>query len=138
MRCLRAAAAYCAALLACAAAALLLSARASEAQVDTLGAARSPLQHGRAAGGADLYTYRIVKSYPHDPKCFTQGLVVRAARRGVRRNARMRACVRRCALGLATLRCAAPRARAARASPLPARPAARLACVLARACLRGA
>ena len=31
----------------------------------------------RSDGAPALYTYRVVKSYPHDRTCFTQGLVVR-------------------------------------------------------------
>ena len=34
----------------------------------------------RSDGAPALYTYRVVKSYPHDRTCFTQGLVVRAPR----------------------------------------------------------
>jgi hypothetical protein len=73
--------------------ALFAAAAAASAQHDTLGGARR--SGGNGGGGAgkkkaagappDLYTYKVVKSYPHDAKCFTQGLVVRAC--GVRRAA---------------------------------------------------
>ena len=35
-----------------------------------------------------LYTYRVVRSYPHDSTCFTQGLVVRPGSRRARDGAR--------------------------------------------------
>lgn len=105
----------CAALL-CVAVLLLLS-RAS-AQRDSLGGARQARLVGERAGAAvvgsepALYTYKVVRSFPHDPTCFTQGLVVRSLR-----------CALASALGRRVARCcAALRAHiAARASRCDAR-----------------
>ena len=64
----------------------------------------APLQHPLPpARGEDdapeLYTYRVVASYPHDRTCFTQGLVVRAPpldRLGVASHRPCATCARDC------------------------------------------
>jgi hypothetical protein len=89
-RCVRARCGAAAAVAAAAAALLALALLAvavavTHAQHDTLGGARQGNGNGAKKAGAapELYTYKVVKSYPHDAKCFTQGLVVRACVRCV-------------------------------------------------------